>query len=280
MRRKYLKFHDIAVTAIILAVMAVSGCGNQVKESETQKGDTVATHEAGSVTVVKDSSPLPFPTDSVRKEMTSASGRAEVYIDYPQNDDAASREAKTFIRHQLFGDHYNVTADHPDTLARRYCEMTLLAFEQSLRQLHIGTVSQEEAPEEGIEIRLIYVSDEYITYESWHYAYFTGGGHGTYGTQGVTIRRADGKRMTHLVKENERLRRQILKGLMTYFGVTDEASLSHYLTVPLELLPMPAHPPYLTAEGMRFQYELYDICCLDDGAPAFTIPLDSLDVER
>ena len=259
-----------AITVVVLTtVVALCAC--------LKKPTTDAAGTAGSTNQTEASpSPLPFPTDSARLKMTSDAGSAEVYLDYPKGHDAAAREAKAFIRSQLFGDRPTEPTDDAEALARRYCELTLQGFEHSLQQLNFSEVSHEQAPEEGMEIRLVFVSDQYITYESWHYAYFTGGGHGTYGTQGLTIRRSDGKRMNHLAKDSERLRHLMVQGLMDYFGVSDEASLADYLTVPLDLLPMPAHPPYLTADGLRFQYELYDICRMDDGAPAFTIPLDSL----
>ena len=251
-----------------MAAVAICSCrqsggnGPSAQSQESQHSDT--------------SQPAPFPTDSVRQSVSSTAGSVEVYIDYPTGADAAARTARSFIHSQLFGSKPYRAEGHPDSIARQYCELTLARFAQSLQQLHIGEVSREEAPEEGTEIRLVYESPRYITYESWHYSYFTGGGHGTYRTQGLTIRRRDGKRMTHLVEDHAQLRRQMVYGLMEYFGVGDTITLSRYLTVPLRLLPLPSHPPYLTADGLRVQYDLYDICPMDDGAPAFTIPLDSI----
>ena len=263
------------LTAILSLCLSMTWAGCHTRQQPSAEDSLTVRHSSGTTTATLPAAP--FATDSARMKLTSPFGTAEVYIDYPTGNDAASREAKSFIHNQLFGRKPFRASNHPDSLAKQYCEMILTGFEQSLEQLRIGEVSQDEAPEEGTELRLIYVSDQYITYESWHYSYFTGGGHGTYGTQGITIRRSDGKRMTRPVNDDDdELRRQMIRGLMAYFGVSDTASLAHYLTVPLELLPMPAHPPYLTADGLRFQYELYDICPLDDGAPAFTIPLDSL----
>lgn len=275
MRHHCYRLPSCVLTAILSSCLLTIATGCHTRHNPSAD-DNVMVQTADDTLSAATTSVPPFATDSARLKLTSLSGTAEVYIDYPKGNDAVSNEARSFIHNQLFGDKPFRATLHPDSLAKQYCEMTLAAFEQSLQQMRFDGVNREEAPEEGTEIRLIYVSPEYITYESWHYAYFTGGGHGTYGTQGITIRRSDGKRMTHLVEYNDKLKQQMTRGLMTYFGVSDSASLARYLTVPIELLPMPAHPPYLTAEGLRFQYELYDICTIDDGAPAFTIPLDSI----
>ena len=268
--RKHIRVLHITAGILLLSAMwTASGCKREKTTAADGKGDTVGAVDNS------DSKAL-FATDSVRLSVKDAAGSAEVYIDYPKGNSLAAQEAKSFIRKQLFGDKPVKTADNAEDVARKYCDLVIQNFKSSLEQVNMTGVNKENAPEEGVEIDLVYQSDKVITYESTHYAYFTGGGHGTYGTQGITIRIADGKRMNRIIGDERGVMGLVKEGLMTYFGVNDEAALADYCTVPLDVLPLPANPPYLLEDGVRFQYNVYDICRFDDGDPWFTIPYDSI----
>lgn len=258
----------IIFSLLLLTATAVTGCrGGRTAGATDSDGDTTTAEVRASAG---------FAVDTVRLSMKDTAGSVEVYIDYPTGHGPADEEAKTFIRKQLFGDKPVKTADNAEDVARQYCNLTIEGFKSSLEQVNMTGVNQENAPEEGVEIHLVYQSEKVITYEATHYAYFTGGGHGTYGTQGISIRRSDGKRLNRIISDERGVMHLIRQGLMTYFGVNNEAALADYCTVPLEALPMPAHPPYLLEDGIRFQYNVYDICRFDDGDPWFTIPYDSI----
>ena len=264
------KAYHIIFSLLLLTATALTGCRGG-KTAGTDGSDSDST---SMTTDVKTS--VGYAVDSIRLSMKDKAGSVEVYVDYPSGHSRADEEAKMFIRKQLFGDKPVKTADNAEDMARRYCELTIQNFKSSLEQVNMTGVNNENSPEEGVEIHLVYQSEKVITYEATHYAYFTGGGHGTYGTQGISIRRADGKRLNRIISDERGVMRLIKQGLMTYFGVNDEAALADYCTVPLEVLPLPAHPPYLLEDGVRFQYNVYDICRFDDGDPWFTIPYDSI----
>ena len=269
-QRKSFRVIHVAVGILFLtAIWVTSGCKREKTTTADNANDpTGIVDNSGSKAL--------FTTDSVRLSVKNEAGSAEVYIDYPKGNSPAAQEAKSFIRKQLFGDKPVKTADNAEDVARQYCDMVILNFKSSLEQVNMTGVNKENAPEEGIEIRLVYQSKKVITYESTHYAYFTGGGHGTYGTQGISIRITDGKRLNRIISNERGVMGLVKKGLMTYFGVNNEAALADYCTVPLDVLPLPANPPYFLEEGIRFQYNVYDICRFDDGDPWFTIPYDSI----
>ena len=223
------------------------------------------------------SSPTPTPvlqTDSFKYALTTPSGRCEVFVDYPVSGSPTLVGAlRDFIKTTLFDDQSSTAPDDPAELVRAYVNRRQQSLSHSLNQMGVAAVDKRDAPEEGVDIRLVCTAPQFVTYEVYRYSYITHGAHGEYSDYGVTFRRSDGRRMTHILnKVDEGLYQHIRHGLKSYFQVSSDQALADICTVDLSLMPMPTFPPYLVADGVRFHYSIYDICTFDDGDPSFTIP--------
>ena len=217
-----------------------------------------------------------FTTDSLKYSLDSLLCHSEVCIDYPTEGPKEAIEAiRAYIKTTLF-DETPPASDNPQEWVRAYCERSIRAQSQSMKQMGTAPVSQYDGPEEGVEIRKVWQNDRVVTYEVYRFSYFTDGGHGEYSEYGLTWRLSDGKRLDeHILREvDQRLYMHIREGLKNYFGVSSDAELKEICTVDLSLMPMPTFPPYLVADGVRFHYSIYDICDFEHGDPAFTIPYD------
>lgn len=256
--------HGILLFCLMLIAM-LSSCHGSSSPQEVSQDTIVVVKEA-------------FATDSLKYALDSLSCHSEVCIDYPTGGQKTAVDAiRAYIKTALF-DETPPASDNPQEWVRTYCERSIKAQSQSMKQMGVGEVSQYDGPEEGVEIRKVWQNDRVVTYEVYRFSYFTDGAHGEYSEYGVTWRLSDGKRLDgHILNEKEvdqRLYVHVREGLKDYFGVSSDNELKSICTVDLSLMPMPTFPPYLVADGVRFHYSIYDICDFDQGDPAFTIPYD------
>ena len=68
---------------------------------------------------------------------------------------------------------------------------------------------------------------------------------------------------------------EVLKATEHPEQYTDE-QLQDICHVDLSLRPMPSHAPFLTRQGVRFHYSIYDVCPFEWGDPSFTIPYNEI----
>jgi hypothetical protein len=219
-------------------------------------------------------------TDSFRYESENEYGSCEVYIDYPVSGPSKTvQSVRDFISSLLFEHHTTGVPTQPDEMVRYYCEERLSHFNKVLTQMQVGNIGRDEAPEEGIEIRLADMGARWCTFEVYRYSYLTGGAHGEYTEYGVSFRLSDGHRLTGaelLRPVDDGLYSYIKRGMREYFDVDTDEQLQAICHVDLHLRPMPTHSPYLTRKGMRFHYSIYDVCPFEWGDPSFTIPYEEI----
>ena len=247
----------------LMFMMMFSSCRGSSSQRERSQGMVVDVAQA-------------FTTDSLKYSLDSLSCHSEVCIDYPTDGPKAAVDAiRSYIKAVLF-DETPPASNDPRELVRTYCERSIHAQSQSMKQMGTTPVSRYDGPEEGVEIRKVWQTDRVVTYEVYRFSYFTDGAHGEYSEYGVTWRLSDGKRLNeHILREvDQRLYVHIREGLKNYFEVSSDDELKEICTVDLSLMPMPTFPPYLVADGVRFHYSIYDLCDFDHGDPAFTIPYD------
>lgn len=221
------------------------------------------------------SGPSLLRTDSFKFALKSEHGSCDVYIDYPvEGPQVIVKTLRDFIKTTLFEHGTANIGDDPQEMVRRYCRDRQEALAKTLEQMGIDHISDTDAPEEGIDIRLTCRGEKFVTYEVYRYSYITHGAHGEYSDYGVTFRISDGHRFSNdiLTRTDEQLFALIREGLKSYFEVSSDQQLEEICTTDLSLMPMPTFPPYLVADGVRFHYSIYDICPFDWGDPAFTIP--------
>lgn len=131
-------------------------------------------------------------------------------------------------------------------------------------------------------IRKTSENDSIVTYESGCYQ-FEGGAHGLYWLEGATFSKKDGQRIKieldpFMVEEMQPL---LSAGLEQYLKdngaeTTVEELMNGGLFMSDGLVPLPSTEPYLTADGVKFIYQEYEIGPYAIGVPTFTIPLDKL----
>ena len=218
----------------------------------------------------------PLQTDSFKYALKSEHGSCDVYIDYPTEGPAVIVSTlREFIKNTLFEDGApDLKGNDAQEMVRCYCVEQQKKLAKTLEQMGIAHVSEGDAPEAGIDIRMVCKGEKFVTYEVYRYSYFTLAAHGEYSDYGVTFRISDGHRFGDdlLAKTDEDLYAHIKEGLKSYFEISDDRQLEEICTTDLGLMPMPTFPPYLVADGVRFHYSIYDICPFDWGDPAFTIP--------
>ncbi len=143
----------------------------------------------------------------------------------------------------------------------------------------------EELKTEGFEavpftylwnISPIYYTNDYVTYTDSAYRY-VGGSHGASNFDAATFTLADGKRWGYdMFKTNklEDLRRMVLDALAKqYFDKADASELGDELFDPIDKVKLPTCPPYLTADGVAFTYQEYEIAPYVAGMPNCVLSL-------
>ena len=126
------------------------------------------------------------------------------------------------------------------------------------------------------KIRKLYEDTKVVTFIFESYAYGEGGAHGMETTKGVTFRKSDGRKFTaSLLDSSSNFQSMIKTGLKKYFDVTTDDALMEQLQLDEYangVIPLPETDPWITAEGVTFCYQPYEIACYAAGMPTFTIP--------
>ena len=219
----------------------------------------------------------PLRTDSFKYALKSEHGSCDVYIDYPtEGPPVIVSTLREFIKATLFEDAApDLEGDDAQEMVRKYCMERQKNLAKTLEQMGIHHVSESDAPEEGIDIRMVCRGEKFVTYEVYRYSYLTNGAHGEYSDYGVTFRLRDGRRLGNIIRKvDEELYSHIIQGMKRYFKVSSDRELASICTVDLSLMPMPTFPAYLTKEGVCLHYSIYDICPFEYGDPKVTIPYE------
>ena len=107
-----------------------------------------------------------------------------------------------------------------------------------------------------------------------------GGAHPTYTSIGSTFSKSDGLQLGwDLVRTEfaDSLRRMVVDELVGYFGVSTKDELADMVQgFEVANIPLPINPPYLTADGLAFAYQQYEIAPYAAGLPSGTLSIDAL----
>ena len=150
------------------------------------------------------------------------------------------------------------------------------------------------------QLALDYEGDDYVTevYHNWHFkkifedddcvtfmgesSIYEGGIHGIEYEHGVTFFEESGQRFTaDMLKatDSPRFQQLLRDGLRQFFSteghpLTDEELAEELIAVEdIHNIPMPQAQPYITAEGVTFVYQPYEISYYGAGLPKVHIPL-------
>lgn len=139
----------------------------------------------------------------------------------------------------------------------------------------------------GLKVECLCQNERYTTMLT-SYDVYLGGAHGGYMLSGATFRNADGHVMGwDLVDMSKKaqLIDLIYNGLKPYFEVGPDDKIEDMLQLmddestpedESKQLPLPATPPFFTADGVEFIYQQYEIAPYAAGLPLVVIPYEQI----
>jgi hypothetical protein len=189
-------------------------------------------------------------------------------MDYPiSGNENLVYNIKEWIEENLLKD-YNGSLDEPNKI-----------LEQSYKNAKNDPERASEITEQYINI---YRTHNFVTYQFNGHIYYDGAAHGMSGKYGITFRAKDGRRYGwDMMTKDESLKNLIITELKNqYFKVgSDEeffSSLIYDENPNRYSFPYPETDPWITAEGVVFQYGEYEIAAYSMGKPYCVIPLSKV----
>lgn len=221
-------------------------------------------------------------TDSLKYEKKTKTAECIIKADYPKDGNPALANAiEEYISESLGGTYYG-NLSNGDSLLAFYGDAQMKDLESTAKEL-VGSATPSVY--NSNIIKKAYEADGYVTYTATN-ENFLGGAHGMHSQQGVTFRKSDGRRFGQemlIGTDNDKFHKIIKEGLAEYFtkggekATTDEELKSLLITDnDINYLPLPQFAPYLTAEGVTFVYQPYEIAPYAAGMPQFTVSYDKM----
>ncbi len=134
-----------------------------------------------------------------------------------------------------------------------------------------------------LSVQRVYETRRFITFSAEMYNY-SGGAHGVQTRVYVTFLKSNGHRLTWddiiLPKRKADFCTLVTDGLQDFFGVMGFSALRERLLVDGKYsrtsFPLPKNGPGLLADGLRVQYEAYEIAPYAAGQPLVVVPYTSM----
>lgn len=239
-----------------------------------------------------------FTTDSIAcsDSIISHGGRAycSISVDYPETGKSALVDSvRSWIGKQLSAIGYTepgkpapyaaATTDLTDgsKLIKSVCSTVLADADKEIKALDsINAID----PQFGMQyeydwnIRKIYESDTYVTYNSNTYT-FMGGAHGSSANNGRTFNAETGAEIGNNMFRPDSVGHVIAlvkDELMKYFEVTTPEQLREAMLINPDTLSLPSSPMTLMGDGVHFIYQQYEIAPYASGMPNGMIPFAKL----
>lgn len=202
-------------------------------------------------------------------------------VDFPTSGNAVLTNAiaeyvSEALGNTLAGNTYAGDVANADSLLNHYGT----AVKDSLTAWHEGMPDDMQYVF-TTTVKKAYETDSYVTLVTNNEQY-TGGAHGMTTESGMTFRKSDGRRLgleMFVNLQSDELHQLTKEGLKEYFKscgetVNTDKELKEMLFIDddVNFLPYPKQPPYLTTEGVTFEYQPYEIAPYAAGLPKFTIP--------
>lgn len=236
-------------------------------------------------------------TDSISRAPSDAKCSVELTVDYPTAGPEAlvdsvrayiATEVKSFYMARLDGDgsprpaEYSGDLKDGKALVDFHSEHILADMQDIYRSLTKDYGGTEMYMTDQGHIRRTSENDSIVSYEAGCYQY-EGGAHGLYWIEGTTFRKSDGKRIVIDLdlSKVDAMQPLLREGLATYLRdngaeTTIDDLLKSDTFISDGQIPLPSTNPYLTADGVKFVYQEYEIGPYAIGTPTFTIPLKDI----
>ena len=207
--------------------------------------------------------------------------KTTVEMEYPQNGDD---EILNKIRQQdlLIADYNGNLADADKILQQFVVEENDKLKAEVFEPIEPYTYNGE--------IKMTAQTPDFITFEKYAYAY-TGGAHGMSFWQAVSVNKRNGEPLNDVILNkhaaSQEFKQLLKQGVSAYFSM-QRAAVYKCEFQPEKLqdavfgefdannLPLPASKPFLTAKGVGFAYQQYEIASYADGMIAFVIPYNKM----
>ena len=228
--------------------------------------------------------------DSFKYAFADSMLHCNIVADVPQGDDSLAVGVRAYVNAQLD----SLSSVHAFDASRSAGYGGDLTDGQALvdfyGKLNVDSMRAMQSPDGGapefqcsydVAIRLAAQSERYVTYSVDQYVY-SGGAHGSAVSYCVNILKSSGRVLGATVDaaQLDALQPLLLHGVTTYINaqgqkVTEDEALK-LLFIDKGIIPLPAHAPYLAADGLHFVYQQYEIGPYAMGMVSFTLPYDKV----
>lgn len=276
---------------LLLAALLLTCCKGKSADAPAPAApriaDSVATLPADTQAVVR-----VLTTDQVLVRHADSVLECRVCVDMPRGTDAwtlsvrrvLSEELRSLTLGGIQGDPDADTPLYGGSLADGRAMVTFYQrlSERDLRD-NVDFAADADMPKcnYSVSLELDSQTSQYITYSAGVFSYL-GGAHGSSVYYLLNISRATGRRLqhtvdaTHLRALQPLLRRGVREYLQSVGETVTDAGLADALMVRDGIIPLPAATPALTARGVCFMYQQYEIACYAMGRITFTIPYSEI----
>ena len=245
---------------------------------------------------VQDAADSAFMTTVIeRADSADSALQCKIRADYPTGHDTLSLAVRRFVCAQL-ASNYLPQMNCPDSaeayplyagstgkggdVVDYYVGGTLSFLKgQAAEMLRYGS---RQPMSYDLSVTLSADTVNYLSYEVKSYAYL-GGAHGSAADYTVNIAKPSGNVLSQTVDtlKVKALQPVLRKGVLGYLrgngaDYINEHNLTEYLFVSDGIIPLPAHAPYLAADGVHFVYQQYEIGPYAMGMVSFTVPYDEI----
>lgn len=223
-------------------------------------------------------------TDSIVIDKDQQHAKVHYYVDFPTDGSELLVNAiREYVNEQLGGT-YNGDESNGQVMIDTYAQQEWTSLVSQYNEL-AGETENEFIRDISFyteyEIRLLYETDKFVTYQTFMTTYL-GGAHGMHNLTGVTFRKTDGRRFGYdMMRQlySEEFYTITKEGLISYFSqsgmgkpTTDEELKEWLMTSDdVNYLSHPRCEPYMVEDGVTFVYQPYEIAPYAAGMPEFTV---------
>ena len=209
--------------------------------------------------------------------------KTTVEMEYPQNgDDEILNKIRQQVADLLIADYNGNLADADKILQQFVVEENDKLKAEVFEPIEPYTYNGE--------IKMTAQTPDFITFEKYAYAY-TGGAHGMSFWQAVSVNKRNGEPLNDVILNkhaaSQEFKQLLKQGVSAYFSMQRAAFYkcefqpeklqdAVFCEFDANKLPLPASKPFLTAKGVGFAYQQYEIASYADGMIAFVIPYNKM----
>ena len=285
-------------TLLLTALCLSSACNSGQKANGASASDSTSVDSAMvQETMVENET---FTTDSVVFNKENEHASCYICVDIPKGNAKVVPTISKYITTKLMACNPNYEIGEEakqsvsgmptdvkmqvDFFGKRYLGMLTNDHKDACDVLEGENKEEDWKPSpfsQEINIRIKENTEKYVTYHLYTYNYM-GGAHGQALFIPVTFLKSTGEMLqTTIDSSNEKaIQPLIRKGVISYFKkrgetVTDR-DLNTMLFIENGIIPIPINAPSLTAKGLHFVYQQYEIGPYAIGMVEFTVPYDKI----